>query len=99
MDRGTPPKPSSPPRVQVKKENEEEIKVSFINVLNTFMTMTLNFRSKTIMRLWFRIIGKRPVTAHLVIGEDGIVFLNLILFRVEGNLHKGSLLRSWGYAE
>lgn len=29
MDRKTPPKQSSPPRVQVKKENEEEIKVRF----------------------------------------------------------------------
>ena len=29
MDNKTPTNPSSPPRAQVKKENEEEIKVSF----------------------------------------------------------------------
>lgn len=62
MDRKTPPNPSSPPRVQVKKENEEEIKVSF------FMALTRSFRWRTIILLRFRVIGKRPALAHLVIG-------------------------------
>lgn len=44
--------------------------------------------------LRFRLIGKRPVSAALVIGDDRIVFLNLIFIHrdLQGDLHNGSSL-------
>lgn len=67
MDSKTPTNPSSPPRAQVKKENEEEIKVRFN--FRCFPDIDVNFRWKIIIVLRFRLIGKEPVSFRLVIGE------------------------------
>lgn len=67
MGSKTPTNPSSPPRAQVKKENEEEIKVRFN--FRCFPDIDVNFRWKIIIVLRFRLIGKKPASSRLVIGE------------------------------
>lgn len=95
MDSKSPTEPSPPLRAQVKKENEEEIKVRYN--FKHFLDIDGNFRWKTIIVFRLRLIGNRPVSSRLVIGDGGVVFLNSIFYL--RRLARAPQRLSRGYAE